>query len=203
MLQLTFKDISHPDDLAWDLTNMRKLISKEISVYKTEKRYIRKGGQVIWGALTVFPNYDKVGDFLYNLAIVEDITRRKLAEEDLKNSKKLLAETESIGKVGGWEFNIETLETIWTEEVYRIHEVDFDFYHNVNKGINFYSLESRPIIEKAVQRVIEFGEPFDLELEITTAKGNLKNVHTIGKPDAENHRVYGFFQDITERKKLK
>ena len=200
LLQLTFKEISHPDDLAKDLPNIRKLINKEVPLYKTEKRYIRKGGQVIWGALTVFPNYDNEGNFLYNLGIVEDITRRKLAEEDLKNSKRLLAESESIGKVGGWEFNIETLETTWTEEVYRIHEVDFDFFHNVNKGINFYTPESRPVIDKAIQRVIEFGEPFDLELEIITAKGNLKNVHTIGKPDIENHRVYGFFQDITERK---
>ena len=198
--QLTFKDISHPDDLVKDLPNIRKLINKEISVYKTEKRYIRKDGQVIWGALTVTANYDNEGQFLYNLAIVEDISRRKLAEEELKKSKQLLSETESIGKVGGWEFNIDTLVTTWTDEVYRIHEVDFDFFHNVDKGINFYTPSSRPIIADAVQRVIEFGEPFDLELEIITAKGNLRTVHTIGKPDLENKRVYGFFQDITERK---
>ena len=51
-----------------------------------------------------------------------------------------------------------------------------------------------------MQRAIDHGEPFDLELEIVTAKGNLRCVHAIGRPELEKRRVYGFFQDITERK---
>jgi PAS domain S-box-containing protein len=201
LLSFTFKDVTHPDDLSKDLANIKKLMNHEIPVYKTEKRYIRKDRKVIWGSLTVTATYDSEGQFLYNLGIIEDITFRKQAEEDLKKSKKLLAETELIGKVGGWEFNIDTLEQNWTDEVYRIHELDLDFKQSVDKGINFYTPESRPIIEKAVQRVIDFGEPFDLELEIITAKGNLRSVHSVGKADMENRRVYGFFQDITERKR--
>lgn len=173
-----------------------------MSVYKTEKRYIRKDGQVIWGSLTVTATYDSEGHFLYNLGIIEDITNRKQTEEELKKSRKLLAETESVGKVGGWEFSIDTLITTWTDEVFRIHEVDLDFYHDVNTGINFYTPSSKPIIEQAVQQAIESGEPFDLELEIITAKGNLRKIHTIGQADPENRRVYGFFQDITERKQV-
>jgi PAS domain S-box-containing protein len=202
LLQFTFKDVSHPDDLVKDMVNVRKLMDKEISVYKTEKRYIRKDGQVIWGSLTVTATYDSEGQFLYNLGIIEDITRRKQVEEELKKSKELLSETESMGKVGGWEFAIDTRKQTWTDEVYRIHEVDFDFNPNVDNGIVFYTPESQPIIAKAVQRVIEEGEPFDLELEIITAKGNRKKVHSIGKADFEHRRVYGFFQDITERKKI-
>jgi PAS domain S-box-containing protein len=197
--QLTFKDISYPEDLVNDVPNIRKLINKEISVYKTEKRYICKDGHVIWGALTVTANYDKEGQFLYNLAIVEDITRRKQVEEDLRKSKKLLSETESIGRVGGWELNIDSMDQTWTEEVYRIHEVDFNFNPNIDKGISFYTPESRPVVEAAVQRAMQLGESFDLELEIITAKGNHVKVHTIGIPDLENHRIYGFFQDITDR----
>lgn len=198
--KLSFKDVSHPDDVKNDLINVQKLINKEISVYKTEKRYIRKDGKIIWASLSVTSNYDNEGNFLYNLGTIEDITHRKRVEEALKKSKELLSETESMGKVGGWEFNIDTMEQTWTEEVYRIHEVDLGFKQDVDKGINFYAPASRPIIEKAVQRVIEFGEPFDLELEIITAKGNLRSVHSIGKADLEHRRVYGFFQDITERK---
>jgi PAS domain S-box-containing protein len=199
ILNFTFKDITHPDDLKKDLPNIQKLIQKEIQVYKTEKRYIRKDGRVIWGSLSVTATYDSEGQFLYNLGIIEDITWRKQSEEELRKSKKMLSETESIGKVGGWEFNIDTMDQTWTEEVYRIHEVDFDFNPNVDKGIKFYTPASKPILEQAVRRVIEFGEPFDMDLEIITAKGNLRKVHSVGKPDLENRRVYGFFQDITER----
>ncbi|MCM2267576.1 MAG: ATP-binding protein, partial [Elusimicrobiales bacterium] len=53
---------------------------------------------------------------------------------------------------------------------------------------------------RAVQRAIEHGESFDLELEITTAKGNRRSVHTVGKADLPARRVYGFFQDVTQAK---
>jgi len=125
------------------------------------------------------------------------------AKEEIEEKKKLLNETEKIGKVGGWEFNIDTLKQNWTEETYLIHEVDFNFELNVKKGIDFYAPTSKPIIDNAVKRAIEFGEPFDLKLEIITARNNLRNVHTIGKADLENHRVYGFFQDITEQELAK
>ncbi|MBK7175416.1 MAG: PAS domain-containing protein [Bacteroidales bacterium] len=196
----TFRDVTHPDDLKKDLISIQKLINNEISVYKTEKRYIRKDGQVIWGSLTVNTTYDSEGKFLYYLGIIEDITRRKLAEEELKKSKELLSETEIVGRVGGWEFNMDTMQQTWTDEVYRIHEVDFDYNPNVDNGISFYSAKSKPLIEEAVKRIIETGEPFNLDLEIVTARGNHRNVHTIGKADMQHRRVYGFFQDITSRK---
>ena len=140
------------------------------------------------------------GSFKRTHCILRDETERKQAEERLKASEKLLAETESIGKVGGWSFNIDTMEQKWTDEVYRIHEIAIEPNPSVVAGINYYTNASRPIIEKAVQRAIEHGEDFDLDLEIVTAKGNTRAVHTIGRADLENRRVYGFFQDITERK---
>jgi len=120
--------------------------------------------------------------------------------EALKKSQDLLIQAEKLGKVGGWEFDIETKQQTWTETVYEIHELDITNRPTVDQGINFYTPASRPIIERAVQRAIEQGEPFDLELEIITAKGNLRSVHAIGKADLERRKVSGFFQDITERK---
>ena len=132
--------------------------------------------------------------------LVKEIEKRILIEDALKNARRLHAETEQIGKVGGWEFDTETLEQTWTEEVFRIHEVDFTYKPTVTEGINFYTPKSRPIIEQAVQRAIEYGEPFDVELEIVTAKGNIRAVHAIGKVDKEHHKILGFFQDITDHK---
>jgi len=131
-----------------------------------------------------------------------DIVGARRTEEELARSRELLAETERIGNVGGWEFDIVTGEQTWTEEVYRIHEVDGDFRPTVENGITFYAPGSRPVIEEAVRRAIEFGEPFDVELDIITAQGNHKSVHAIGMADRIRHRVYGFFQDITKRKQI-
>lgn len=200
--QMTFQQITHPDDIYKDMSNVLKLIKNEIAIFRTEKRYIRKDGELIWVSLTITANYDNEGRFLYNLAIAEDITKSKLIEEELRRSKNLLAETESISKVGGWEIDTNTLRITWTDEVYRIYEVDTNFKHDLDIGISFYTPESQLIISQAIKRAIQFAEPFDLELEIITAKGNLRSVHTIGRIDVENNRVYGFFQDITKRKEI-
>jgi len=110
-----------------------------------------------------------------------------------------------MAKVGGWKFDTETMKLEWTEEVYRIHEVDFSYEPIVEKGIAFYAQDSIPLITEAVKRAINNGESFDLELEIITAKGNRKSVHSIGQANFENGKVKsvsGTFQDITERKKI-
>lgn len=128
----------------------------------------------------------------------EDFTEIMMAEAALKKSEILLVNTASIGKVGGWEINIDTLEQTWTDEIYTIHEVDKTFKPTVEKGVGFYTPESRQIIERAINRAIEFGETFNEELEIVTAKGNHRWVKAIGEADLKNRSVFGFFQDITE-----
>jgi len=123
------------------------------------------------------------------------------SEHALKRSQRLLAETEQIGKVGGWEFYIDSGKQTWTDEVYAIHEVAQSYDPTVEKMIEFCTHASRPVIELALQRIVDCGRPFEVELEIITAKNNLRNVHVIGKNDLENRRIYGFIQDITERKR--
>ncbi len=127
----------------------------------------------------------------------EELTEanRKLWEREV-----LLKETGRMAKVGGWEFDIITLDPVWTEEIYRIHEVDLTYKPTVSKAIEFYAPSSRPVIEQAVQRAVEHGEAFDVELEFITAKGNLRWVHAVGKADHKRGKILGTFQDITERK---
>lgn len=146
---------------------------------------------------------DEQGVYLYSVHILEDITERKKAEQTLIKSEALLNEMGRLAKVGGWEFNVETREVVWTEEVYRIHELDMAYKPTVDKGIEFYAPASRPIIARVVQRAIEYGEPYDVELELITAKGNYRWVHTNGKVFQKHGKtitVFGTFQDITERK---
>ena len=132
--------------------------------------------------------------------VLVDVSERMRGWRHLERGRDLRTESERIGKVGGWEFNLDTQKQIWTEEIYRIHEVELTFEPTVAKSLAFYTPAGRPIIERALQRAIEAGEPFDLELEIITAKANLRFVRTIGRADRDHRRVYGFFQDITAHK---
>ena len=106
--------------------------------------------------------------------------------------------------MGGWEFDAQTGQGTWTEEVARIHDMAPEELTSMEIGIGFYQGESRQKIEAAVRAAIEDGTPYDLELEMVTGKGNRKWVRTIAQPVREGGkivRVAGSFQDITERKR--
>ena len=94
---MTFSEITHPDYIKQDLENVKKVGRGEIPFYQTEKRYIRKNGETLWGSLTVSSIRDEKGPLLYYLSMVSDITERKRMEEDLQKSQKL----ESLGVLAG------------------------------------------------------------------------------------------------------
>ena len=135
---------------------------------------------------------------------IRDISDRKRIENILRDRDELLRETGIIAKIGGWEFNAITMEGTWTDEVARIHDLDPKEKTNVSQGISFYTPESRTTIEAAIKNAIELKKPYDLDLEMITAKNNHKWVRTIGSPIMQEGKVVkvrGSFQDITERKK--
>jgi signal transduction histidine kinase/PAS domain-containing protein len=149
------------------------------------------------------PMHDHEGRLVGVLGISRDITQRKQAEKTRRYHERLLREMGNTAKVGGWEFDPASGQGTWTEEVARIHDLDPCSETDMELGLSFYQGESRIKIENAIKAAIEFGEPFDLELELLSAKGAHKWVHTIGRPKTENGKVVqvrGSFQDITASK---
>jgi CheY-like chemotaxis protein/nitrogen-specific signal transduction histidine kinase len=125
-----------------------------------------------------------------------------VANRALDEKQRLLSETERLGKIGGWDLNVATLDVSWTESTYRIHEVDDRYVPTVEKGISFYNPDCRARLKDAMERAIEHGVPFDLELSITTAKNNVRDLHVLGSADVGSGTIGGFIQDITERLQL-
>lgn len=128
---------------------------------------------------------------------------RRRAAHLLADKDRLLTMVGSMAKVGGWEFDAQTLQGTWTEEVSRIHELDPDLEPGADIVLSCYQGDSRVQLERAVKDAIEQAKPYDLELELLTAKGIHKWVRTIGQPVVEKSvvvRVWGSFQDVTERK---
>jgi PAS domain S-box-containing protein len=158
-----------------------------------------------WYEVTVDPLLNQDGNLLGAVHIISDITERKQAEEALKKSEALLKETQQISKVGGWELDVETGKITWTDEVYRIYGVSTDYDpSNIPSDMSFYKPGSLSVLKEAFQKALDKGEPYDLELEFNSAKGEDLWVRTIGKPTLSNGRVVkisGNIIDITERKR--
>ncbi len=109
----------------------------------------------------------------------------------------------AIAGVGGWELDLQTMTPLWSDEVCRIHGVPPGYVPDLNEAITFYAPEARPLIEAAVQRGIEFGESWDLELPFITAQNKRIWVRARGAAIMEGGkcvRVLGTFQDVTEQR---
>lgn len=83
MLALDFQSISHADDLETDLINMERLKAGEIREFEMEKRLFRKDGRAIWVKLTVSPMWVPGARPDYHIAVIQDITEHKQAEEQV------------------------------------------------------------------------------------------------------------------------
>lgn len=81
LLERTFQDITHPDDLQDNLDLFVPLMAGEIPTFSMEKRYLHKDGSVVWTELTVSAACDGRGKPSYTIAVIEDITERKRVEE--------------------------------------------------------------------------------------------------------------------------
>lgn len=89
MRTLTFREITHPEDLGVDSQQRRELLAGAISEFTVEKRYIRKDGSVVWVILSVSPLWRADQEPGTSLAVVRDITKRKQAEEALVFAAKV------------------------------------------------------------------------------------------------------------------
>src|SRR6218665_1256451 len=92
IMKMNFQQITHPDDLQLDLDNMERLKKGEISSFDIEKRYFNKAGQTVWINLIVSGIVSEGEKLVNHIAIVEDITDKKRAAEDLKQSFELVSE---------------------------------------------------------------------------------------------------------------
>ncbi|MCG9793589.1 PAS domain S-box protein [Flavobacterium algicola] len=108
MKSKNFMEITHPEDLKNDMEHLDRLVQGNINKYSIEKRYYKKNGKIIWVKLTVSYLTTLEGEKSSFMAIVENISKRKVAE---KKSKIYQQRIESlINTIDGivWECNSDT-----------------------------------------------------------------------------------------------
>ncbi|MBU0996343.1 MAG: PAS domain S-box protein [Proteobacteria bacterium] len=193
----------HPDDIEHTLEIIKKYINNQLPDYQVEFRFRHKDGSYRWIMANGTLMNDPDGKSRRMVGSHIDITELKRAESALRETGELLNETGRIAKIGGWEFDVETLQGTWTDEVARIHDLDPQDPTSVEKGLSFFHGEHRKRLELALKEAMASGTPYDLELEMISAKGKHKWVRTVGIPVQKGNtviKVRGSFQDITEKK---
>jgi diguanylate cyclase (GGDEF)-like protein/PAS domain S-box-containing protein len=204
----TWADRVHPEDLPIAQEKLTKHWDGEIALYEVEARMQHKLGHYVWVlAAGKVVERDNDGKPLRMMGTHLDITERKEREREEYIASQLLQESQKIAKVGGWELNLETGLLYWTPETYRIHETTpEEFDPSVDAGVDYFLPDSRDTISQALDRAINHGEGYDLELETFTTKGRKIDVRTtciVTQRDGAAIRLTGIFQDISEQKEVR
>ncbi|MBH1494656.1 PAS domain S-box protein [Stenotrophomonas riyadhensis] len=134
--------------------------------------------------------------------LMAQVGQAKALHRELKRSEDFLERTNRAARVGGWEMDLVTNEVRWTRETKQIHGVRSNFEPTLDTALSFYREDSRSIIRTAVQRCIEEGTSWEVQLPMTTADGRAIWTRVVGgRQQVDGHpRLVGAIQDITEER---
>ncbi|MBI5739275.1 MAG: PAS domain S-box protein [Nitrospirae bacterium] len=138
---------------------------------------------------------------------VMDITERRRAENDLKRSEGLLAESQRVASIGSWEWDIATNRLKWSDEVYTLYGLDRE------KVVPTYEIvletlhpDYRESFIRDIDEALNRRKPFDREYCLVRPDGSERFTHTKGKVYCDKAgnpvRMMGVVQDITKRKRV-
>jgi PAS domain S-box-containing protein len=141
------------------------------------------------------------------IAFFTDISERKKTEEDLKKSEKSLADAQRIAHIGNWEWNIQTGEIEWSDEIYSIYKLDKDSYvPTLDSFANYVHPDDRELMNNVMDQIISERKSLNFSFRIILDDGSELTLDTIAEITHYDENgnpliVTGVNYDITERKK--
>ncbi len=196
-LELNMYEIIHENQRECVLEKLKEcLVRPQIPFDGNSVRARHKDGSWRWldVTLTSFMEDSTIEGIV---ADFRDVTEKKKLEE-------LLDEASRFARFGTFEIDCEKDILYWSPVTKEIHEVEMEFVPTAQIGINFYKEgESRNAISNAYLKAFKENTPYDLELQLVTAKGRERWVRSIGQPTfvgGKCVRINGSFQDITNIK---
>lgn len=131
----------------------------------------------------------------------------KNRDVDSLGADSLFNKTVKLAKIGIYELDVVSNKVYWSDVTREIAEVSDDFVPTLdNLKFLFNGEYYRQLAKNAMENAITNGKAYDIDLEIITAKGNVRYVRNVGQPKIENGscvKIFGFLQDITDRKNTK
>jgi PAS domain S-box-containing protein len=169
-----------------------------------ETALLGRDGEEIPVSQVIIAHKDAQGQLLYMSTIIRDIRDQKAAEEALRHSEAQLKEAQRLAHVGSWSFDFSTGQIEWSEEVYRMHELDpRTFVPSYEGFLATVHPGDRARVDATYQASIRDGTPYEVDYRSLLADGRIKNLHVRGETVHEQGRplrTVGMVQDVTERR---
>src|SRR6185312_13161094 len=136
-------------------------------------------------------------------ALKAALLRSEAAEAQVRRGRHLLDTVAAMARIGGWELDLATMMPIWSDELYRIAELDPATAPTFTDTLSFYPPHARPTVERAVSEALKHGTPYDLTVPFVTRTGKHLWVRVMGVAETRNGavtRLSGALQDITQQR---
>ncbi len=169
-----------------------------------EYRHVRVTGAIVWVQA-------HTSQFQYNgepalLVIHTDVTERRKLENELRLNDARYKKAQAMGKVGNWEYNIQTDEFWGSEESKRIYGLDPESQAFSSEDVES-CIPERKRVHQALIDLIERGAEYNLEFDIVTKdKKERKTIHSLAELERDEAgnplKVNGVVMDITEQHQI-
>ena len=197
-------DAVHPEDRAGTVSLWREAIATGVP-FELEHRLRRWDGVYRKMQVRVVPVRDASGAIAEWVGMHQDITEQRELETALRQREWELSEAHRIARLGAWSWDVATDTVLWSDVVYEIFGRDKALPPPSFEELGrYHPEESWARLRDAVQRAIDFGEPYELDVEIVAGDGQRKWIAARGEVEAfasgKAVRLRGTIQDVSERK---
>ncbi|MBH0190946.1 MAG: PAS domain-containing protein, partial [Nitrospira sp.] len=169
--------------------------------YDVKYRVVRPDGTIRW----IRDHGRPLGIGNLVAGVAEDITERAQAEEALRRSEARLKEAQRIAHIGSWVLDIVTNRLTWSDEIYRIFEIDPEsFGASYEAFLQLVHPDDRSLVDRAYTESVTFRTPYIITHRLLMPDGRIKFVReqceTQYGRDGLALRSSGTVQDITKQK---
>jgi PAS domain S-box-containing protein len=203
---LHFLDVTHEDYREANRALVTELLEGKRRQFQIEKKYRRKDGSSIWVSnnVSLVPGTERVPRFM--MALSEDITQRKRAEEALRKSEALLHEAQRLARTGSWSWDVLSGRVVSSPENARI----YDFQPNEDSAapeVYFQRIhpDHRERIREVFQTCVVEKTDYQADFPIVLLDRTVKYIHATGHPilnkSGDLIEFFGTTVDVTEQHK--
>ena len=165
----------------------------------------KKNGELYWESAVISPVKNEEGVITHFLAVKEDITEKKFAEEMLKQTTERLSLATKAGGIGIWDWDIINDKLDWDDEMFRLYGTTPDqfigAYEAWQKGLHPDDVERG---DKEIQMALQGEKEFDCEFRVVWPDGSIHNIRGIANVVRDESgtplRMIGTNWDITRQK---
>ena len=183
-----------------------EMTTAEVGWENRESKFVRPDGTEIWTLLSFSPIRDDAGRRAGWLHRITEYTDRKALVETLQDREQQLATAQSIAHIGSWSWEVTTDTVIWSDELYRIYNLDPESHDATYEGfLDGIHPDDRARVRAVVESAFADADEFEFESRIIRRGGEVRWIRGLGRveraADGTPQLMGGTSQDITDLKR--